>query len=173
MTLTLFDRDLTKVQTLRTILNDSTFIRTTCSELRDLPTHDYLVSPGNSYGIMDGGFDLAVRNLFGQSIQDNLQWYIASKLHGRLPVGDIAFISTNREQFKQMIYIPTMEIPQKIYEEDIYLIFVKLFRVLKTINTEFSHLTTVACPLLGCGAGGIPVDVTAKIIKKVTDDFLL
>ena len=35
-----------------------------------------IVSPANSYGLMDGGYDLAITDWFGESLQKKVQKYI-------------------------------------------------------------------------------------------------
>ena len=44
-----------------------------------------VVSPANSYGFMDGGYDLAITNYFGEALMEKVQrLIIKNKLyHGR------------------------------------------------------------------------------------------
>ena len=37
---------------------------------------DCVVSPANSFGLMDGGFDLAITNWYGDQLQKRVQKYI-------------------------------------------------------------------------------------------------
>lgn len=48
---------------------------------------DAMVSPANSFGIMDGGLDLAIRDALGASIQRRVQQAIIERHHGEMPVG--------------------------------------------------------------------------------------
>src|ERR1700724_3686869 len=48
---------------------------------------DAIVSPANSFGIMDGGLDLAIRDKLGFSVESKIQAIIVEKYHGELPVG--------------------------------------------------------------------------------------
>jgi O-acetyl-ADP-ribose deacetylase (regulator of RNase III) len=48
---------------------------------------DAIVSPANSFGIMDGGLDLAIRSELGFAIEQKVQEVIVQKYHGELPVG--------------------------------------------------------------------------------------
>ena len=45
---------------------------------RFMETHnvDCVVSPANSYGLMDGGYDLAITNYFGEELMKKAQQYI-------------------------------------------------------------------------------------------------
>lgn len=46
-----------------------------------------VVAPGNSFGLMDGGYDLAIIRKFGQEVQDEIQSRIAAEWYGELPIG--------------------------------------------------------------------------------------
>ncbi len=46
-----------------------------------------MLSPGNSFGIMDGGLDLAIRSHLGLEVQERLQSLIVKQFHGELPAG--------------------------------------------------------------------------------------
>src|SRR5207248_10993213 len=48
---------------------------------------DALVSPANSFGIMDGGLDLAIRDQLGFAVQTKVQEVIVERHHGELPIG--------------------------------------------------------------------------------------
>src|SRR5215470_5132076 len=48
---------------------------------------DAIVSPANSFGIMDGGLDLAIRDQLGFLVESKVQELIDAKYHGELPVG--------------------------------------------------------------------------------------
>jgi O-acetyl-ADP-ribose deacetylase (regulator of RNase III) len=56
---------------------------------------DAIVSPANSFGIMDGGLDLAIRNELGFAIEQKVQEVIVQKYHGELPVGCAEIVDTN------------------------------------------------------------------------------
>src|SRR5689334_8943337 len=43
---------------------------------------DAIVSPANSFGIMDGGLDLAIHDQLGFSVQTRIQEVIVEKHHG-------------------------------------------------------------------------------------------
>ena len=48
---------------------------------------DAMVSPANSFGIMDGGLDLAIRDRLGFLAESRVQDVIVERYHGELPVG--------------------------------------------------------------------------------------
>lgn len=82
---------------------------------------DYIVSPANGFGLMDGGFDLALTNRYGKQLQERVQTVIGQEYAGEQPVGT-AFIvplvapeghSTQIGQ-KSLVHAPTMRVPADI-----------------------------------------------------------
>ena len=140
--------------------------------LDNLTSHDYLVTAGNSYGIMNGGIDLAIRDYFGVEIQDRVQWGIASLFGGCLPVGESIRVETDTTVFPNLIYIPTMITPQPISVFSMYSILYNAFRGMFDVDGS------VACCGLGCGTGSVPPDVAAKVFRetysaaKADDEFV-
>jgi O-acetyl-ADP-ribose deacetylase (regulator of RNase III) len=74
---------------------------------------DAIVSPANSFGIMDGGLDLAIRNELGLKIEQRIQEVIVEKYHGELPVGCAEIIATNDSRWKYLISAPTRGFPNR------------------------------------------------------------
>lgn len=74
-----------------------------------------IVSPANSYGIMDGGYDLAITEYFGEELMKKVQKYIIRNYYGEQPVGTSFIIETGVKNIK-LIHTPTMRIPAKIKE---------------------------------------------------------
>ena len=56
--------------------------------------YDCMVSAANSFGLMDGGVDLAITNYFGGSLQSRVQQVILEHYNGEQPVGT-SFITPN------------------------------------------------------------------------------
>ena len=75
---------------------------------------DAIVSPANSFGIMDGGLDLAIRNELGFQVETDIQEVILKKYHGEMPIGSAEIIKTNHDKWSYMISAPTMRIPENI-----------------------------------------------------------
>lgn len=113
---------------------------------------EYVVTAGNSYGWMTGGIDLAVRQYFGQDIQDTIQSVILG-LPGRyLPVGSSIVIETYNNYLPYLIYAPTMDIPKRITKTDVFYVFAKLLE----------KFDSFACCGLGTGVGGVNYKDCAK-----------
>src|SRR4051812_23434310 len=80
----------------------------------DYFTHpaDAMVSPANSFGIMDGGLDLAIRNALGFEAQKAAQRAIVERHHGELPVGSAEIVSTGDARWPLLVVAPTMRVPE-------------------------------------------------------------
>lgn len=119
-----------------------------CS-LEQLSSYDYLVTPGNSFGAMSGGLDLAVRNVLGYDFQDNLQMWIMTNFPYGLPVGDIAIIETlDDTKFKNVMYTPTMRTPSSV---DAFTVMHIMARI--TMQAISRPDKSFAIPGLGTGCG--------------------
>ena len=75
---------------------------------------DAIVSPANSFGVMDGGIDLAIRDQLGFSIQGKVQDAIVDRFHGELPVGAAVIVETGDSRWKYLIAAPTMRVPERV-----------------------------------------------------------
>ena len=52
-----------------------------------IPEYDCMVSAANSFGLMDGGIDLAISQFFGWELQERVQNRIIREWYGEQPVG--------------------------------------------------------------------------------------
>src|SRR5580704_8580228 len=75
---------------------------------------DAIVSPANSFGIMDGGLDLALREELGFAVEGRVQQVILDKYHGEMPVGCSEIVETGDSRWRYMIAAPTMRIPESV-----------------------------------------------------------
>lgn len=118
---------------------------------------NYVVTAGNSYAWMTGGIDLAVREYYGQEIQDTLQSIILA-LPGRyLPVGQSICIETKDKLKPYLIYAPTMPLPVKIDGLEVFYVFAKLLKIYR--------FQSIACCGLGTSTGGISIEECAKQMR--------
>ena len=46
-----------------------------------------VVSPANSFGLMDGSYDLVLTEWYGNQLQERVQEYIIKNFYGEQPVG--------------------------------------------------------------------------------------
>ncbi|HCT3325317.1 macro domain-containing protein [Enterobacter cloacae] len=61
---------------------------------QELRKHDAVVSPANSFGLMDGGFDLVLTQRFGEQLMKRVMMHIDEHYLGEQPVGTAFVIET-------------------------------------------------------------------------------
>ena len=128
---------------------------------------DCLVAPGNSFGIMDGGLDALICDLykeFGVVIQEKVWDHIQEFYSGELPVSHCVFINTGSSRRPYLAYLPTMRVPMRVTRTDnVYNAMRGLLLKLKEVNEVHPRkIKRVFCPLLGAGAGGLAVKEAAR-----------
>lgn len=64
----------------------------------NLPAYDCMVSPANSFGIMDGGVDAAITAYFGRQLMERVQQKIVEKFMGEQPVGTSMIVETGHPE---------------------------------------------------------------------------
>ncbi len=117
---------------------------------------DAIVSPANSFGIMDGGLDLAIRDQLGFAVESNLQSVIREKHHGELPVGCAEIIETGHEKWAYLISAPTMRVPESIeFTINAYLAFRAILVAVENLNKTAGRriIDSLVCSGLGTGVG--------------------
>jgi O-acetyl-ADP-ribose deacetylase (regulator of RNase III) len=110
-----------------------------------------LVSPANSFGIMDGGLDAAIRDELGFAIQQRVQRVIIERHHGELPVGTAELVETGDVRWPVLVVAPTMRVPESVAQTlNAYLAFRAVVLACKRANIE-----SVVCCGLCTGIGGM------------------
>ena len=128
---------------------------------------DAIVSPANSFGIMDGGLDLAIRNELGFQVEAGIQEVILSKYHGEMPIGSAEIINTNHNKWIYMIAAPTMRIPENIaFTLNSYIAFRAILIAINSFNESKPKkpIKSLICSGLGTGIGSMePVKCAAQM----------
>jgi O-acetyl-ADP-ribose deacetylase (regulator of RNase III) len=75
---------------------------------------DAMLSPANSFGIMDGGLDHAIREQLGFDVERLAQREIIEQYHGELPVGAALVIPTQHSRWPYLVVAPTMRVPEPV-----------------------------------------------------------
>ncbi len=129
-----------------------------------------VVSPSNSYGYLDGGFDAAITANLGTQVQVELQRIIQTNYNGELLVGEAILFETKNPQIPYCISAPTMRVPMYLGNKSVnaYLAARAIFLILKQDNLPFE---TITIPGLGTGVGKVPYDLCAFQMRKAYDDF--
>lgn len=116
---------------------------------------DCVVSPANSYGLMDGGFDLAISEYFGWGLQERVQRYILEHFKGEQPVATSFIIETGKDNIR-LIHTPTMRIPFPVKDPMI------VYQCMRTtlMKALENRIDSIVIPAF-CGECG---DVSPKVI---------
>lgn len=137
-------------------IKDVTIVNDTFTNLQEF---DCIVSPANSFGLMDGGFDLALINYFGYVLMQNIQKQIIADYAGEQPVGTSIIVETGNKKHPYCAHTPTMRVPQVIKGYDtVY----NAMRAMLLAVSKHKDITSVLCPGLGTATGQVPIEIAAK-----------
>jgi O-acetyl-ADP-ribose deacetylase (regulator of RNase III) len=127
-----------------------------------------LATAGNSYGIMDGGVDLAVRDLLGTDVEARVQKIIKDEYAGLCPVGSALTVDLAKLPFPVLIYAPTMIVPMSIKKTgNAYL---AMYAILAEY-TRVGQTMPIICPGLGTLTGKLTGAEAAAQMKLAYDHF--
>ncbi|RSK42401.1 macro domain-containing protein [Hymenobacter perfusus] len=133
------------------------------SRFEQIPNFDCIVSTANSFGLMDGGVDLAITRFFGPELQVRIQNYIIAHYTGEQPVGTSFIIETTHPRHPYVAHTPTMRVPMPIHATDnVYLAMKALLEAVTAFNALQKRIQVVACPGLGTATGRMPVEEAAR-----------
>lgn len=123
----------------------------------NLKAFDCMVSAANSFGLMDGGVDLAIIEFFGIELMDQVQEYIVKNYLGEQPVGTSFIIETGDKKHPYLAHTPTMRIPMNIScTDNVYCaMWAMLLAVYKHNSENKDKINSVACPGLGTATGRV------------------
>lgn len=117
-----------------------------------IPDFDCMVSAANSFGLMDGGVDLAIAKFFGPVLVAHVQQLILKEFAGEQPVGSSMLVATGHEQHRFLAHTPTMRVPKSISGTDN--VYLAMRAMLIEVQRE-PGIRTVACPGLGTLTGRV------------------
>lgn len=147
-------------------------ISTLCTDYAELHrsglAHDAaVVSPGNGFGILDGGFDAALRDAHGPELERRIKRIIIDQYGVELPVGTAIFVRTPDDQ--GIIYAPTMQGPVEIVGTD----HAYLATRAAVHRARYHGFDAIYMPLMGAGAGALPVaEAVDQIVCGVHDGMM-
>ncbi|MBX7218986.1 MAG: macro domain-containing protein [Blastocatellia bacterium] len=144
------------------------------SGFEDLPEFDCMVSAANSFGLMDGGVDLAIIGFFGVALLDRVQQHILTEFRGEQPVGTSVIIETGHPRHPFLAHTPTMRLPMPIALTDhVYTaMWAMLLAIDKHNRTSQQKIGSVACPGLGTATGCVPPAEAARQMALAYYNFL-
>ena len=135
-------------------------------------TIEAIVSPANSFGLMDGGYDKAIIDYYGPSLMEHVQLAIINRWCGEQPVGTSMSVPIrNRfytkvyhgdvEQFHPiLIHTPTMQTPEVIKDPRIIYQCMRT-TLIEAINQEVEN---IVIPAFGGCTGRVDPDTIAKMM---------
>ena len=140
----------------------------------ELAIFDCIVSPANSFGLMDGGIDLAIVQFFGRQLEKRVQNHILEKYLGEQPVGTSFIVETGHEKHPYLAHTPTMRTPMTIEHTDYpYLAMWALLLAVREHNQRSTKkITTIGCPGLGTGTGQVFHHEAARQMAAAYRNFL-
>lgn len=131
---------------------------------------DAIVSPANSFGVMDGGLDGKIRNFFGLRIEQIVRDRINREFFGELPVG-LAFVtSTGDARFPYLVCAPTMRFPKNVAET------INAYLAMKAILATcvaHEHVSSVVIPGLCTLSGHMPPQMSARQMRIAYERVIL
>jgi O-acetyl-ADP-ribose deacetylase (regulator of RNase III) len=139
-----------------------------------LPEFDCLVSPANSFGLMDGGTDGAIIRFFGEVLMQRVQQRILAEYLGEQPVGASMIVETGHPHHPFVAHTPTMRVPMPIARTDnVYVaMWAMLLAVYQHNQRAERRIDVVACPGLGTGIGRMPFPEAARQMALAYRHFL-
>lgn len=117
---------------------------------------DAMLSPANSFGIMDGGLDLAIRDALGPGVPRRLRRAILDRFHGELPVGAALIVPTEHPRWPHLVSAPTMRIPEPVpFSLNAFLAFRAALVAIWNHNKagDGAPIASMVCPGLATGIG--------------------
>ena len=125
---------------------------------------DCMVSPANSFGIMDGGVDAAITRFFGYALMERVQQRILDEFLGEQPVGTSMIVETGKARHPFLAHTPTMRVPMPISRTDnVYTAMWAMLLAVRRHNLQSDkQIEIVACPGLGTGVGQMPFREAAR-----------
>lgn len=125
-----------------------------------------IVSPGNSFGFMNGGIDKLICMNFGKNVQDSVQKMIQHRHNGELVVGNAGHVPIGD---KYLIVAPTMRVPMRLgHTVNIYL------AVKAALLLAIRH--TLPYPIafsgMGTGVGNVSPDIFVRQLKAALEEVV-
>ena len=133
------------------------------------PNIEAVVSPANSFGLMDGGYDRAIIDYFGKKLMDDVKKVIIRDWYGEQPVGTSITIpiydkriinGIGIESHPLLIHTPSMRTPEQIADARI------VYQCTRTalIEAEKQEINSIVIPAFGGLTGKVPCDEVAKMM---------
>lgn len=139
----------------------------------EVDAYDCLVSPANSFGLMDGGVDAAITAFFGDQLMARVQERILMEFLGEQPVGTSMVVATGHAEHPWLAHSPTMRVPMDIRGTDhVYKAMLATIQAVARANELGAGIAHVVCPGLGTGYGRMSADEAARQMRAAYQTLL-
>lgn len=138
MKIILYDKNEKLIEMWKYYFNDYPEVTIKNIDFNDIKfkNNDYIVSPGNSFGIMDGGLDELIIKKFGKDVMFCIQSHIMNQYNSFQPVGT-SFVYSFEKNGKELgiIHSPTMVHPDDVSTtSNAYLSFNSILTIVSHLN---------------------------------------
>ena len=116
----------------------------------NIDRHSYILTPGNSFGVMDGGFDAVLKENI-KCIEPKVRKKIDMDYKGELPIGSAIEIDPGDDD-PLVIYTSTMRIPGRIPYASIA-VYSAFREALRLVDDVWN--VNVFTPMFGTGYGSV------------------
>lgn len=160
----LLERDLQKCKFLELYFDSAPEVEIIRDDFQHfMKTHQVqcVVSPANAFGLMDGGYDLAITEWFGDQLQKRVQQYIIHHFYGEQPVGTSFLIDAGKDG-QSLIHTPTMRTPQRILDPQV---IYQCMRTTLMCAAEHS-IESIVIPMFGSLTGGVRPQLVADMMWR-------
>jgi len=120
-----------------------------------------IVSPANSFGYMDGGYDAAITDYFGNDVQKGVRKYIDKHLFGEQPIATSIMVNIPNTD-KKLIHTPTMRLPSPI--RDPFIIYQCMRTTMMMVISN--NIESVVIPAFGGLTGRLSPKIVAKYMAE-------
>lgn len=133
------------------------------------PDIDGIVSPANSYGLMDGGYDKSIIEWFGTETMQAVQTAIIKEWFGEQPVGSclVVPVPTNVAYGQFILHTPTMRVPSIIEDPEVVYHCTRSC-VMAALKAEFN---SIVVPAFGSCCGKVPHNMLADYMERAFYSF--
>jgi len=119
-----------------------------------------LVSPANSFGIMEDGLALSLHKATDGKLESRFRKLLQDKHAGELPIGQAEMMTTGIAQPERVIFAPTVRVPQRMNAANVNaflstraaLRFLGQYMREETEEKGSTHIESIA--FVGMGTGG-------------------
>lgn len=126
-----------------------------------------IVTPANSFGLLSGELDKAIRDYFGKELQDAVRERIKNEWFGEQTVGTSMAVDIPGFPGKKLLHTPTMRTPSKITDDLIVYSYMRS-ALMAAIKTDVADMVV---PAFGGGAGQIPAHKIARYMRLAWDQI--